>query len=137
MLICFCFRSRCKDCKTVFHLACKAPLHPCPRCQRIRKYLERDLQDWAHEERWWGEEKMNTWSNLKCNYECKLTLKAGEQSVRRRGRFQFWLSRGTKRRSERQWMLIGLLCTKSHLYTKQSAAFGLSYKISDTALEMF
>uniref|UniRef100_A0A671Y0I7 Pleckstrin homology domain containing, family M (with RUN domain) member 1 n=1 Tax=Sparus aurata TaxID=8175 RepID=A0A671Y0I7_SPAAU len=37
--------TRCKDCKTVFHLTCKAPGDPCPRCQRMRKYLERDLQD--------------------------------------------------------------------------------------------
>ncbi|KAE8283955.1 Pleckstrin-like proteiny domain-containing family M member 1 [Larimichthys crocea] len=37
--------TRCKDCKAVFHLACKAPGVSCPRCQRMRKYLERDLQD--------------------------------------------------------------------------------------------
>uniref|UniRef100_UPI0037E9049B pleckstrin homology domain-containing family M member 1 n=1 Tax=Semicossyphus pulcher TaxID=241346 RepID=UPI0037E9049B len=37
--------TRCKDCKAVFHLACKAPEDSCPRCQRIKKYLERDLQD--------------------------------------------------------------------------------------------
>ncbi|XP_020486470.2 pleckstrin homology domain-containing family M member 1 [Labrus bergylta] len=37
--------TRCKDCKAVFHLACKAPDDPCPRCQRMKKYLERDLQD--------------------------------------------------------------------------------------------
>lgn len=37
--------TRCKDCKAVFHLACKAPEHSCPRCLRMRKYLERDLQD--------------------------------------------------------------------------------------------
>ncbi|XP_051273601.1 pleckstrin homology domain-containing family M member 1 [Dicentrarchus labrax] len=36
--------TRCKDCKAVFHLACKAPGISCPRCQRMRKYLERDLQ---------------------------------------------------------------------------------------------
>ncbi|CAJ1080121.1 pleckstrin homology domain-containing family M member 1 [Xyrichtys novacula] len=38
------FTTRCKDCKAVFHLTCKAPDDPCPRCQRIKKYLERDLQ---------------------------------------------------------------------------------------------
>ncbi|TKS89503.1 Pleckstrin -like proteiny domain-containing family M member 1 [Collichthys lucidus] len=37
--------TRCKDCKAVFHLACKAPGVSCPRCERMRKYLERDLQD--------------------------------------------------------------------------------------------
>ncbi|XP_034564211.1 pleckstrin homology domain-containing family M member 1 [Notolabrus celidotus] len=37
--------TRCKDCKAVFHLACKAPEDSCPRCQRMKKYLERDLQD--------------------------------------------------------------------------------------------
>ncbi|XP_031171582.1 pleckstrin homology domain-containing family M member 1 isoform X1 [Sander lucioperca] len=37
--------TRCKDCKAVFHLACKAAEDSCPRCQRMRKYLERDLQD--------------------------------------------------------------------------------------------
>lgn len=37
--------ARCKDCKAVFHLACKAPSDPCPRCLRMKKYLERDLQD--------------------------------------------------------------------------------------------
>ncbi|XP_039991707.1 pleckstrin homology domain-containing family M member 1 isoform X2 [Xiphias gladius] len=37
--------TRCKDCKAVFHLACKAPERSCPRCQRMKKYLERDLQD--------------------------------------------------------------------------------------------
>uniref|UniRef100_A0A3Q3GU01 Pleckstrin homology domain containing, family M (with RUN domain) member 1 n=1 Tax=Labrus bergylta TaxID=56723 RepID=A0A3Q3GU01_9LABR len=37
--------TRCKDCKAVFHLACKAPDDPCPRCQRMKKYLERNLQD--------------------------------------------------------------------------------------------
>lgn len=37
--------TRCQDCKAVFHLSCKSPEDSCPRCQRIRKYLERDLQD--------------------------------------------------------------------------------------------
>ncbi|KAM9336018.1 pleckstrin homology domain-containing family M member 1 [Symphorus nematophorus] len=37
--------TRCKDCKAVFHLTCKAPGYSCPRCQRMKKYLERDLQD--------------------------------------------------------------------------------------------
>uniref|UniRef100_H3DA97 Pleckstrin homology domain containing, family M (with RUN domain) member 1 n=1 Tax=Tetraodon nigroviridis TaxID=99883 RepID=H3DA97_TETNG len=37
--------TRCKDCKTVFHLTCKSPRDPCPRCQRMRRYMERDLQD--------------------------------------------------------------------------------------------
>ncbi|XP_074519708.1 pleckstrin homology domain-containing family M member 1 [Halichoeres trimaculatus] len=41
----FDFTTRCKDCKAVFHLTCKAPSDPCPRCQRMKKYLERDLQD--------------------------------------------------------------------------------------------
>nr|XP_020472223.1 pleckstrin homology domain-containing family M member 1 [Monopterus albus] len=37
--------TRCKDCKAVFHLACKTPGNSCPRCQRMKKYLERNLQD--------------------------------------------------------------------------------------------
>lgn len=37
--------TRCKDCKAVFHLACKTPGTLCPRCQRMKKYLEMDLQD--------------------------------------------------------------------------------------------
>ncbi|CAG5903890.1 unnamed protein product [Menidia menidia] len=37
--------TRCKDCKAVFHLACNSSVQSCPRCQRMRKYLERDLQD--------------------------------------------------------------------------------------------
>lgn len=37
--------TRCEDCKAVFHLDCKAPGHPCPRCLRIKKYQERDLED--------------------------------------------------------------------------------------------
>ncbi|XP_004080678.1 pleckstrin homology domain-containing family M member 1 isoform X1 [Oryzias latipes] len=36
---------RCKDCKAVFHTACKSAGRSCPRCQRMKKYLERDLQD--------------------------------------------------------------------------------------------
>lgn len=32
--------TRCKDCKAVFHLACKADGVSCPRCQRMKKYLE-------------------------------------------------------------------------------------------------
>uniref|UniRef100_A0A8C7ZVP3 Pleckstrin homology domain containing, family M (with RUN domain) member 1 n=1 Tax=Oryzias sinensis TaxID=183150 RepID=A0A8C7ZVP3_9TELE len=36
---------RCKDCKAVFHAACKSAGRSCPRCQRMKKYLERDLQD--------------------------------------------------------------------------------------------
>ncbi|XP_054899061.1 pleckstrin homology domain-containing family M member 1 [Poeciliopsis prolifica] len=37
--------TRCKDCKAVFHLFCKNEKNSCPRCQRMKKYLERDLQD--------------------------------------------------------------------------------------------
>ncbi|XP_061563973.1 pleckstrin homology domain-containing family M member 1 [Cololabis saira] len=37
--------ARCKDCKAVFHLACKSGSSSCPRCQRMKKYLERDVQD--------------------------------------------------------------------------------------------
>ncbi|XP_028990467.1 pleckstrin homology domain-containing family M member 1 [Betta splendens] len=37
--------TRCKDCKSVFHRTCKATGTPCPRCQRMRKYQERDLLD--------------------------------------------------------------------------------------------
>ncbi|KAM9837636.1 pleckstrin homology domain-containing family M member 1 isoform 1-T2 [Aulostomus maculatus] len=37
--------TRCKDCKAVFHLACKEVGRSCPRCLRMKKYLERDLQD--------------------------------------------------------------------------------------------
>lgn len=37
--------TRCKECKAVFHLHCKSTSDPCPRCLRIRKYQERDLQD--------------------------------------------------------------------------------------------
>ncbi|XP_051770137.1 pleckstrin homology domain-containing family M member 1 isoform X2 [Ctenopharyngodon idella] len=37
--------SRCNVCKTVFHSSCKAKCSVCPRCVRIQKYLERDLED--------------------------------------------------------------------------------------------
>ncbi|XP_033840414.1 pleckstrin homology domain-containing family M member 1 [Periophthalmus magnuspinnatus] len=37
--------TRCKDCKAVFHLHCKSTSDPCPRCLRIKKYQERDMQD--------------------------------------------------------------------------------------------
>ncbi|XP_048026006.1 pleckstrin homology domain-containing family M member 1 isoform X2 [Megalobrama amblycephala] len=37
--------SRCNVCKTVFHSSCKAKCPVCPRCVRIQKYLERDLED--------------------------------------------------------------------------------------------
>ncbi|XP_077359149.1 pleckstrin homology domain-containing family M member 1 [Festucalex cinctus] len=37
--------ARCKECKAVFHRTCMVPGHCCPRCLRMRKYLERDLQD--------------------------------------------------------------------------------------------
>ncbi|MED6265046.1 hypothetical protein CHARACLAT_021386 [Characodon lateralis] len=37
--------TRCKDCKAVFHLSCKSAKNACPRCQRMKRYLERDLQD--------------------------------------------------------------------------------------------
>lgn len=37
--------SRCSVCKTVFHSSCKAKCPVCPRCVRIQKYLERDLED--------------------------------------------------------------------------------------------
>ncbi|CAL9699452.1 unnamed protein product [Knipowitschia caucasica] len=36
--------TRCKDCKAVFHLNCKSTSDPCPRCLRIKKYQERDMQ---------------------------------------------------------------------------------------------
>lgn len=42
----FCFWIRCKDCKAVFHQSCKSTDQPCPRCQRMKKYLQRDQQDW-------------------------------------------------------------------------------------------
>ncbi|KAM4716014.1 pleckstrin homology domain-containing family M member 1 [Anableps anableps] len=37
--------TRCNDCKAVFHLSCKTAKNTCPRCQRMKKYLERNLQD--------------------------------------------------------------------------------------------
>ncbi|KAK2876868.1 hypothetical protein Q8A67_020964 [Cirrhinus molitorella] len=37
--------TRCNICKTVFHSACKATCLVCPRCVRIQKYMERDLED--------------------------------------------------------------------------------------------
>ncbi|XP_051968375.1 pleckstrin homology domain-containing family M member 1-like [Xyrauchen texanus] len=37
--------SRCNVCKTVFHASCKAQCPVCPRCVRIQKYLDRDLED--------------------------------------------------------------------------------------------
>ncbi|XP_008312205.1 pleckstrin homology domain-containing family M member 1 isoform X2 [Cynoglossus semilaevis] len=37
--------TRCKECKAVFHRACKTPGLGCPRCQRMKKYQERDCQD--------------------------------------------------------------------------------------------
>lgn len=37
--------TRCKDCKAVFHLSCKTAKNACPRCERMKKYLERDLHD--------------------------------------------------------------------------------------------
>uniref|UniRef100_A0A8C2B230 Pleckstrin homology domain containing, family M (with RUN domain) member 1 n=1 Tax=Cyprinus carpio TaxID=7962 RepID=A0A8C2B230_CYPCA len=36
---------RCEVCKTVFHSSCKAKCPVCPRCVRIQKYMERDLED--------------------------------------------------------------------------------------------
>ncbi|XP_043110101.1 pleckstrin homology domain-containing family M member 1 [Puntigrus tetrazona] len=37
--------TRCDVCKTVFHSSCKAKCPVCPRCIRIQKYTERDLED--------------------------------------------------------------------------------------------
>ncbi|MBN3305412.1 PKHM1 protein, partial [Amia calva] len=37
--------TRCQECKTVFHSSCKAQSAACPRCLRLQKYLERELQD--------------------------------------------------------------------------------------------
>ncbi|XP_028845315.1 LOW QUALITY PROTEIN: pleckstrin homology domain-containing family M member 1 [Denticeps clupeoides] len=37
--------TRCKECKSVFHSACKAACPTCPRCARMQRYLERELQD--------------------------------------------------------------------------------------------
>ncbi|KAI2658770.1 Pleckstrin homology domain-containing family M member 1 [Labeo rohita] len=34
---------QCNICKTVYHSACKAKCPVCPRCVRIQKYMERDL----------------------------------------------------------------------------------------------
>ncbi|KAK9530075.1 hypothetical protein VZT92_011608 [Zoarces viviparus] len=36
--------TRCKACKAVFHSACKAAGVSCPRCQRMKKYMERNPQ---------------------------------------------------------------------------------------------
>ncbi|XP_057682088.1 pleckstrin homology domain-containing family M member 1 [Corythoichthys intestinalis] len=36
---------RCNECKAVFHRTCMSPGSCCPRCLRMRKYLERDMQD--------------------------------------------------------------------------------------------
>lgn len=36
---------RCTVCKAMFHSTCMAESLPCPRCLRLQKYLERDLQD--------------------------------------------------------------------------------------------
>ncbi|XP_017295031.1 pleckstrin homology domain-containing family M member 1 [Kryptolebias marmoratus] len=36
---------RCNDCKAVFHRSCKSSSPSCPRCQRMKKYLQRDQQD--------------------------------------------------------------------------------------------
>ncbi|XP_051927803.1 pleckstrin homology domain-containing family M member 1 [Hippocampus zosterae] len=37
--------ARCKECKAVFHRTCMVPGTCCPRCLRMRRYLERELQD--------------------------------------------------------------------------------------------
>ncbi|KAG5262951.1 hypothetical protein AALO_G00280820 [Alosa alosa] len=37
--------SRCKGCKAVFHSSCREDSPTCPRCVRLQRYLERDLQD--------------------------------------------------------------------------------------------
>ncbi|XP_030631587.1 pleckstrin homology domain-containing family M member 1 [Chanos chanos] len=37
--------TRCNQCKAVFHSSCKSQTPDCPRCMRLQKYLERDLQD--------------------------------------------------------------------------------------------
>uniref|UniRef100_A0A673M295 Pleckstrin homology domain-containing family M member 1-like n=1 Tax=Sinocyclocheilus rhinocerous TaxID=307959 RepID=A0A673M295_9TELE len=37
--------TRCDVCKAVFHSSCKAKCPVCPRCARIQKYMERDLED--------------------------------------------------------------------------------------------
>ncbi|KAF7203990.1 pleckstrin homology domain-containing family M member 1 [Nothobranchius furzeri] len=36
---------RCTACKAVFHRSCKSTTDSCPRCQRMKKYLERNLQE--------------------------------------------------------------------------------------------
>lgn len=36
---------RCGVCKTVYHSSCKAQCPVCPRCVRIQKYMDRDLDD--------------------------------------------------------------------------------------------
>ncbi|XP_062381751.1 pleckstrin homology domain-containing family M member 1 [Sardina pilchardus] len=37
--------SRCRGCKAVFHSSCREDSPTCPRCVRLQRYLERDLQD--------------------------------------------------------------------------------------------
>ncbi|KAJ8264613.1 hypothetical protein GJAV_G00151290 [Gymnothorax javanicus] len=37
--------TRCKVCKTVYHSDCKERTPSCPRCVRLQKYLERELED--------------------------------------------------------------------------------------------
>ncbi|XP_055786698.1 putative pleckstrin homology domain-containing family M member 1P isoform X2 [Salvelinus fontinalis] len=37
--------ARCKECKAMFHATCKAQSSSCPRCMRLQRYLESDLQD--------------------------------------------------------------------------------------------
>ncbi|XP_048870395.1 pleckstrin homology domain-containing family M member 1 isoform X2 [Brienomyrus brachyistius] len=37
--------TRCKVCKTVSHTACKTQSPSCPRCLRLQKYLEREMED--------------------------------------------------------------------------------------------
>ncbi|MFT7809509.1 pleckstrin homology domain-containing family M member 1 [Arapaima gigas] len=37
--------TRCKVCKAVYHSSCKADLVSCPRCLRLQKYLEREMQE--------------------------------------------------------------------------------------------
>lgn len=45
LILCF-LSLRCNICKTVYHSACKAKCPVCPRCVRIQKYMERDLDGW-------------------------------------------------------------------------------------------
>lgn len=40
-----CLPLRCKECKAMFHATCKAQSSSCPRCLRLQRYLESDLQD--------------------------------------------------------------------------------------------